>query len=260
MSRLFRFEFRKVFRSKYLYILLGGAIGYVFLNGLTLYFVNWILENLVTEAGEVIPPGMFDYNSYSYTKSAINSNFLMIIGIFIAIFSCEDNGHGTAKNIIGKGYSRIQVFFSKYLTSLILTVGISIAAILAASLFGLIAWGADSFDKGDDILIVIILGQLLSVIVYHMVFFAIAYSVGRSGGAIVINILAPLGLSLVFQIVDILINREGFSLNSYWIDGILLNFNSTTNTDLFVSNFLLLFVYYAAALVPSILVARRKQY
>lgn len=260
MANLLRFEFRKVFRSKYFYILLGAAFLYTLLNGLTLYFVNWILENLAEEAGEAIDSGMFDYNSYTFTKAALSSNLFMIVGIFIAIFACEDNGHGTSKNIIAKGYSRLEVYFSKYIVSLLLTFVFALVAIIAAALFGLIAWGADSFTKTDPNMLPIILGQLLCVIVYHALFFAVAFSVGRSGPAIVINILVPMGLSLLLALGTVLVNRDDFSFANYWIDGILTNFTGDTNIDLYLSNFILLFVYLILAELVGILIARKKQF
>ena len=260
MANLLKFEFRKVFRSKYFYILLGVAFLYTLLNGLTLYFVNWILENLAEEAGEAIDPGMFDYNSYTFTKAALSTNLFMIVGIFVAIFTCEDNGHGTSKNIVAKGYNRLEVYFSKYIVSLILVFAFAIVALLASALFGLIAWGADSFTKTDNNMAPIIIGQILCVIVYHALFFAVAFSVGKSGGAIVINLLVPMGITLLLTIGTVLINKDDFSFSNYWIDGILVNFTGDTNEDLFLSNFILLFVYLAAAELVGPLIARRKQY
>ena len=261
MKGLFKFEFRKVFHSKYLYILAGAAILYVLLNGLTIYFVNWIVQNLAEEAGEVLPPDMFANTSYAYTKSALNGNFMMILGLFIAIFACEDNSHATSKNIVGKGFNRTEIFFSKYLVSLLITIVISIVAVVVAALFGLVAWGPDSFQKLDDNVGIIILGELLCVIVYHALFFMIAYSVGKIGAAIVINLLAPLGLGLVLNIVDIVINNEDVVISSYWISGILTNFGSTqTNEKLFALSFVLLFVYLGASVLLGVFFARKKQY
>ena len=100
--------------------------------------------------------------------------------------------------------------------------------------------------------------------------FTLAYMIGKSGAAIAINIVAPLGITLILTILDLIINREGFSLSNYWIDGIFSNFTgassslnlpvSTTDESLFASNFILIFVYLAASEALGIFFAQRKQY
>ena len=260
MSNLLKFEFRKVLRSKYLYILLGSAIAFILFTGLTYLAIGFIMKMADIEAGVEIIEDLYDSDSYSFTKSAVTGNFMMIIGVFIAIFACEDNSHGTSKNIIGKGYNRLQVYFSKYIVSLIITVAISLITTLVAALFGLAAWGADSFANVDDKLAVVIIGELLCVIVYHALFFMVSSSIGKMAPSIVINLIVPTGVVLVFTVIDVLINNEDFSFSMLWVEGILGNFAGSADEKYFASSFILLFVYYAAAQLVGILVNRRKQY
>ena len=263
MANLLRFEFRKVFRSKYLYILLAAAIGYVLLTGGTTYLLYFFAKELSDEVVDEIVP---NYTSYSFLKGILTSTFFMITSVFVSILACEDNGHGTSKNIFAKGYNRLQVYFSKYIASLVMDIAIALICVGVGALFALAVFGANTFDPGEDNVAVIILGLFLCVIVYHALHFAVASSIGKMAGAIVFNLLVPTGLSLVLNILDIaaanidLTKDWNITVSSYWIDGITANFAGKTNPDLYVADFILIFVYLIAAELVGVLIAKKKQY
>ena len=265
MANLLRFEFRKLLRGKIVYIIAAIAVLFVILNGLVFFLFDYVLTEIDPEASGLIG----SYSAYYFTKAALTNNFTIIIGVFIAIYACEDFGHGTSKNVIGKGYSRLKVYFSKYIVSLVAVIVMAILCFLTALGFGLILFNND-FGSVTDNVPVIVIGQILCLIVFHSMLFTLAYMIGKSGAAIAINIVAPLGITLILTILDLIINREGFSLSNYWIDGIFSNFTgassslnlptSTTDESLFVSNFILIFVYLAASEALGIFFAQRKQY
>ena len=264
MANLLRFEFRKVFRSKYFYILLGVSVLYVLLAGGTAFLLNFFLSEASEEAmSELIP----SYTSYSFLKGVFASNFFMIIGVFIAIFTCEDNGHDVSKNIIARGYSRVERYFAKYIGSLVMTLGIALVTVLAAALFSLLAFGVNTFDPNGDNVAVAITGIILGVIVYHAVLYAVSSSIGKTAGAIVFNLLVPTGIALLLTVGDILLaNLEMFkdmdiAISNYWLDGIIANFTTMDpDSDLYVADFILLFFYYAIAHLVGLLIIRKKQY
>ena len=82
--------------------------------------------------------------------------------------------------------------------------------------------------------------------------------------------MAPLGITLILTIGNLLINKEDFDLSRYWIDGIFSNFTgssslvnipgASTDESLFASNFILIFVYLAISETLGIIFARRKQF
>ena len=262
MAKLLKFEFRKLLRSKIIYIILGMAVGFVVMSALVLV----LLDNLLRE---IDPELISSYSAYSFTKGALNNNYFTIIGVFIAIYATEDFAHGTCKNVIAKGYKRLEVYFSKYIVSLIAAIVIALLCFATSLGMGLALFNND-FGSITDNIPVIIIGQFLCLLVFHSMYFTIAYTLGKSGPAIAINIIAPLGITLLLTVGNLLINKEDFDLSRYWIDGILANFSggsslinvASTSTDesLFASNFILIFVYLGISEALGILFANRKQF
>ena len=252
MLKLIKFEFRKVFRSKYLYIIFGIGL---FITLVTIPMI-WLANSVLAEIGEPTVP----YSGYYAGKTALTSCFALMTGIFIGIYACEDFAQGTNKSIIGKGYNRLALFYSKYLVSLILLVGYAIILVLASLGLGYAIYG-DGGMSVDDNVAVIFLGQLLCVIAYHAFFFAVSYSIGKTAAAIAINIVVPAVLEVIIAIIDVLINSEDFLLQNFVIDGALANLSSTfTNTDILLPSMLVLLGYIAICNGLGILIAQRKQF
>ena len=175
MNKLMRFEFRKLLRSKYLYVILIVAISFLMISGLT----TKVLSDFF--ADETGGPGV---EIYPFVKGALGGTFKTILGVFVAIFACEDSSQGTDKNVLAKGYNKVQVFFSKYLVSMIATIMIGLVMILTAYLFGLAL-----FVNGEvtENLFVVFSGQFLGLMTIHALFFSIAYFFAKIGPAIAIN-------------------------------------------------------------------------
>ena len=260
MGKLLKFEFRKVFRLRYFYIIAAVVLAFTILTGLINYLVWFFAQKLDPETQAAIAAAIPSNTSYNFVKSTLANNFFTFAGIFLAIFACEDNSHGTSKNVIAKGYNRVQVFYSKYIASLLLVILMALLGYLTATLFGLIAYGPGTFAN-DDNLLVIILGQLLVLIAYHALLFVISYSIGKPGGAIAVCVILPLAMPLIFMAIDTLAKTEDpYKFGNFWIDGIVSNFTGNTNNDLIGWDFPLLFVYLALANVVGLVFARRKQY
>ena len=262
MDKLLRFEFRKLLRSKIIYIILGISVAFVVMNALVLVLLDSLMR-------DIDPELVSSYSAYGFTKGALTNSFVTIAGVFVAIYATEDFTHGTCKNVIAKGFKRIEVYFSKYIVSLIAILAIAI--LCAATSLGMgLALFINDFGEITDNIPVIIIGQLLCVLVFHSMFFTIAYTIGKSGAAIAINIMAPLGITLILTIGNLLINKEDFDLSKYWIDGIFSNFTGSsslinlpsgqTDESLFASNFILIFVYLGISEALGIIFARRKQF
>ena len=165
MLQLIKFEFRKIFRSKYMYIIFGIGL---LMTLLTVPMIR-LLNNIMEEIGQPTTP----YSGYYAGKSALTTAFALMAGIFVGIFACEDFAQGTNKNIIGKGYNRLSLFYSKYLVSLILTVGYALLSILLSLGLGYAIYG-DGGMSVDDNVAVIFICQLVCVIAYHAFFFAVS--------------------------------------------------------------------------------------
>lgn len=219
MSNLIKFEFRKLFKSKSFYICLAVCVGLVLLGVLT---TKVTIEN---SDGNIDLP-----SKYLMLQGAISSaNITLVAGIFTALFVCEDEASGTIKNIYAKGYSRGSVFISKYITSLVAILIFTFGSMLIAYLFGLSTW--PDITTSIDNLFLDIVGQVLLIIAYQSIFFAISSKLGKTGSSIAFNIVGPMFVSMVLTMADAFFKLEDFKLSAYWIDSLLTNLGQTTVTN-----------------------------
>ena len=252
MLKLIKFEFRKIFRNKYMYIIFGIGLAMTLLTIPLIGIANYMMSQI----GEPTIP----YSGYYAAKSAISGSVSLMVGIFIGIFACEDFSSGTNKNIIGKGYNRLSLFYSKYIVSLILCLGYALILILLSLGLGYAIY-QDGGMSIDDNVFVIFICQLVCVIAYHAFFFCFSYSVSKTAIAIAFNIIVPALLETIVTIINVIINRDDFLLTNFVIDGALANLSSTyTNMDVILPSMLTLVGYIALSNVVGILIARKKQF
>ncbi len=218
MNKLIKFEFRKLYKSKSFYICLAVCLGLVLLGGLT---TKVIMANV---EGEVDLP-----SKYTMLQDAISlASVTLIAGIFTALFVCEDDTSGTIKNIYAKGYSRGSVFISKYIASLVAILIFTFGSMLIGYIFGKSTW--PNATTSIDNLLLDIVGQVLLIMAYHSIFFAISSKLGKTGSSIAFNIVGPMLVSIVLTMADAFLKLEDFKLSSYWIDSLLTNLGQTTVT------------------------------
>lgn len=215
MKNLVRFEFHRLVRMKSLY--------FCFLACVVMLFLNAVLANVSADAAE--EAGQAADTAFSFAKGGISSAvFGTISGIFVALYACDDSANDTIKNIYGKGYSRGNVYFSKYLASLTACLIYGVLIILLS--FGV---GFIFFQVGEPQgnYIVDILLQLLIVVAYHALFFMISSSIGKIGITIAINIILPMVISLLLTAGDAALNWD-FKLASLWLDSGLSTLGAAT--------------------------------
>ncbi len=250
MLNLIKFEFRKLYKSKYPYIIAIISLAFALISGLT----NKALYDALIESGQPVAGS----SAYLSTKGALAGTFTMLIGIFVALFATEDASSGTIKNIYARGYTRVQVYYSKYIVSLAASLLISIITVLFTFVYSNAIWGND-VEIVDNVAVIII-GQLLGIIAYHTIFFAISYVFEKVGTAIALNIVAPMIVSLVLGMGDALINSDNFKLNSYWIESLYGNFTSAqSDADMLGIGIALFVVYTIAALMIGMFISNKKE-
>ena len=250
MKKLICFEFRKLFRSKYFYILTAISVIFILLSGLT----NKAISDALIANGETVQP----YSSYLFTKGALGGTYTMLIAIFVALFATEDCTSGTLKNIYSKGYTRSQVYFSKYFVSIIAVLIMSAITIIFAYCYSNSIWGND-LEIADNVSVIFI-GQLLGVMAYHAIFFAISTISGKVGAAIALNIIGPMAVSLVLGLGDAFIKSSNAKLTSFWIDSLFSNFTSAvSNRKMLVAGIVFFATYIVAAILTGSFISRKKE-
>ena len=256
MGKLIKFEFRKLLRSRYLYIILAVSLLFVIINGLIANLAAEMANKLAeSNGGEKVV-----VSAYGFIRGALSNSFALFLGILIAIYVCEDFSHGVLKNIVGKGYAREKVLYSKYIVSLVATLALAGLMVLMAVIYGNLAWPGTA--NTSDNLALIILGQLVGVITYHALFFALAYTIRKPGFAIAINVVTPLAISLVLTLVDTGLKnaKMDFNISQFWLDNVFAAFtNSGNDASLFGKNIAILIVYFAAAFVAGLLINRKRE-
>ena len=252
MNKLIRFEFRKLFKSRYFYVIGVISLFFILLTGVTYSVIKMIA------AGD---PNIPVVSAYYFIKGALGNNFTILMGIFVAIAATEDNASGTMKNVIGKGYSRLKVFLSKYIVSFTGVLIISLLVVALAFGYGLIA-----FDKTpvDENVAVVIFGQLVSLIAYHAMFYAISSGFGKIGPAIAVSIIGPMGVTLALTLADTAVTTAKLPAeakpSNYWLSSLFNHFTSTPNPIGDGPCFALLFGYFAISLLIGFLINRKREY
>lgn len=203
MKNLFSYELRKITRQKSYFICLGIMLFIIALGGILIRSASDVL-------GADLSPVFFTLGGL------IDASFVMIAGVFIPIFACDDYANKTVKNIYARGYTRASVFFSKYLVSLIFTLISALCCFVFAFLFAEIF--GNSKEKITGAFFGNIACQLLIVAGLHSVFFSVSMIIGKAGGSIAINLLGPtLAIAILTLIVSIL-KIKNFNIGKFWFE------------------------------------------
>lgn len=207
MRQLLAFEYRKLVRSKALYICLIVmavlSVAGVIITRSTMNMLNsfgGMYDDDLMGAG-----GFFSgYSGMRYLVSSCKgTNMTIFFAIFVTIFICADFTEGTIKNIVARGFSREKVFFAKSIVICSGSVVFSILSMLVGFIAGTIAFEAGSgFDGG---VVVTLLVQLLAMIAYTMMNVLLGVLFGKLGGALTLGIIIPLVYPLIIQLLDLLI-------------------------------------------------------
>lgn len=253
MFNMIKFEIYKLFRSKNFYICSGLMLGLV------------LLMAVLTRSS---PGGAkLDTSGVEFANMSIQIGIL-ILAVFISTFVCDDNTHGTIRNIYAKGYSRNKVYFAKFIVSIISSIVIMVACILFSLLLAEILFDSRGIEKVD--IFILILG-LLYIFFYCIIYFAVSIITGKKGAAIALNMVAPAMFVNILSLIDVLADFK-IKFSKYTMrllyDNILTYYDfeynyGTALSDECVSNFekfiLVGVIYTAVVLVTSFLVNRRKE-
>ena len=224
MKELLSLEFRKLSKQKSLYICLAIMLGLILLSAVA-YKIILVSAVDMGDFADI----MLDLNATKFTLMTIsNANFLIIMGIVIAISYCYDFEEQTVKNIFARGYSRKSFYFAKMCSVLCSTAFLFIISFAFSFIMGAIFFGVGS----DNILSMLgLIGlQLLACIAYSMAFLLVCTLFKKKASAIAINIVFPLILTVVLTLIDSIINAENFKIANYWLDG-MITATSTLSAD-----------------------------
>lgn len=250
MFRLLNFEFRKLIRQKSFYICIGVMV-------LLLLFSAYTTELMTADSGIESP----DLNGINYLMEAVSSSALFpVLAVFIPLFVCEDYVSGTIRNIITRGFSRLEIFVSKLIAVIVATVFMTAVCLAAAYLLGTVFWGRGDGSIGTE-QIKILLCQLAVVIAYAALFFAISSTLQKVGGSIAICLILPMAAVILLSMADAVLAEHEITLSKYWIEDISRSVSSFTVAAEDIKTALIgAGCYFAASIAVSWLLIMKKEY
>lgn len=251
MNRLMKFEYRKLVRRKSTYICFG----------LTLFMlvVYALIEKSFSEGSFFFPEGILISGS-SCALNAIENGMLSALGgIFVAIYAAEDYSNDTFKNIYAKGYSREQVYLSKYFATLIIMAVCALILILTGFCLGEALKNDESVINSDFILCLLL--QLLTVLAYHSVYFFVAMSTGHTGISVAFCLVGPGLILMAFEMAGMIMELKDFYPARYWLDDVTVQLESgTVNGELVSRCLILCAIYIIVPTVLGIIINKKKEF
>ena len=102
MRNLVKLQIRNIFHNKLFYVCLGIIL---FISPIA----DFITGIFMPQSGSLkVMPQIMEF---------LSGEVGIVSKIFIALFCCFEFSNETTKNIIAKGYTRVQLLFSKYIGS-----------------------------------------------------------------------------------------------------------------------------------------------
>lgn len=250
MFKLLNFEFRKLIRQKSFYICIAAMLALLIGSAYT--------TELMTAKSGVEDPSL---SGISYLMEAISGSALSaVLAVFIPLFICEDYASGTIRNIITRGFSRLEIFIAKLIAVLAATVLMTAVCLAAAYLVGTAFWGAGEPSLGSE-QVKILLCQLAVIAAYATMFFAISSMLQKVGGSIAISLILPMAAVILLSLADAALAEREIELSGYWIENLGRSLASVEAEAEDIKKALIgAGCYFAASIAFSWLVIMKREY
>lgn len=214
MSRLLRFEFRRLVRSKSFYICTALFLA------MNLYTIH-----LAHSWGYYLASGL--ESAFSIVCS---SEFLLFFAVFAALFTCDDYSGGTIRNILARGFSRTQVYLAKLIVllcaALVMTVVCGVIIFIAASTAG--EAGLDYFDSDTAMLLC---ARLLLLFAMTAFYYALSTAIGKTGVSIAACLLLDTVVALLLGIAILVFDLRDLSIADYWITTVITDASYASHAE-----------------------------
>ena len=201
MKRLIKLQLRNIFHNKVFYVCTG---------------ISLLLTVVFVFVGSLISKDSSTTTVLQGAIGTINSGVDTLGMIFITIFCTFDFSEGTAKNIIARGYTKVQFLFSKYIASLI--------GILAMDLILIIVQFILYFKNGlgyEASMPLQLFVGMFRIVAYTVLYGTVAFILEKTSSAVIANLFAPNVLSLALITAD---TNLKVNMSKYWIDSVATKF------------------------------------
>ena len=228
MIKLLKLQLRNVYHNKLFYICLILLL----IPVIAMKFVGNLIPNM--EPIKVFPE-IIDF---------LKGEPALISIIFIILFTCLEFSEGTAKNIIARGYTKMQLLFSKYIVSLI---GLFIMYIIASIIiFILFINNGIGFESNMGYMLI---NSIVGIIAFTIMYSTIAFLLEKNGASIIACLIVPNMIPLVLAFFD---SKLKLNISDFWIDNVSNKFIDNPT----LGNLSLSIIYYVIYIIIFIVIAK----
>ena len=216
MLNLIRGEFRKIFTSKSLIVFLAIPVGLSLLS-MASERILFEVVNSISEGEKVVYTTDLGYVLLS---SVAQDAFFIVMSVFLAIWNVKDYSTGSIRNMLARGCTRTNIYFAKYLVSMVTVVMYTVVNTLFSVLFSFI------FSKVIGTLTVEILGlyllDIFMVIAIATTYFSVIMMFQKLAPAIIINLVSGGVFGVILTIIqEVFIKNDKINLNTLALETII---------------------------------------
>lgn len=201
MNNLVKFQVKSLFKQKFylicllLSLLLGPIFDFFNVFNSSKYGTVMVMPEMVT-----------------YLSSAVG----LVDIILIVLFCCLDFSEGTLKNVVSRGYSKVQVLFSKYISCFIGVFSIYLVTfIITLLLFGMNGFGFESS------MTYLFIESIFRIIVYVVFFSTISFVLEKTSFSIIACLFVQNIINLALTFID---SKFSLGISKFWLDNIANDF------------------------------------
>lgn len=252
MVNIIKMDLYRISKSTFAYVLIIVAAAYLLIGAkMTQYTFEKIEENTdayiqfmeespeeAEDLGENIlyALGMKDFRFVDYVNTVLNTDLLVFIVIFAAIFVNAQNKHGYIKSISQLAPKRGRFAISNGMAVTIFTL-IFYILIFLVSMVGFAIFFKDLSFEGFSEYIGVFLLKLLLFIAFGIMVSMFATVMKSTGLSMTVGILCSVSLtSILFSLIDLMLHNlfgvsEKFSIIDYTITQNIYHMNSQVGSD-----------------------------
>lgn len=196
MAQLLKFELYKLFKQKYFYILTAISVLVALASILGAKFAGKAL-GMATQT----TAASFFSGASSITQASI------LITILVTIFTANDFNEMTIRHIMTRGFSRCQVYLSKFIVALIGAMFLYVVAIIGIIVECVIFGTGVGKITGAGLALLAL--QAVDLTVTCSIIFALTYFFKKAAAPIAIGFIAPTAMSGVMAAIDMALKLKG---------------------------------------------------
>lgn len=238
MLNLLRSDFYKLYKAKYFWVCL--LISIVLAIG-TIFLVDFVYkiggqqtvsqaeqnrqameENGVNVSAANVPGSYDELTASSQMVSFFTGETALILAVLISLFVGSEFNNGTIKTIASRNYTRIQIYASKLISSILSGILLTLICAALSTLTATVLWGFGDIAHGFWLTFFQSAAlELLLLCAFISIFVMFSMLIRQNGGSLAANICFLEFVSLFAMLGEVIIKKVfgwNISLSNYLID------------------------------------------